>query len=204
MPYIRQLCGTQLAMFTIVCLFKHAHHVCNANTDMGTEDMKSTQRLDEAGAYIQQVICALLAVGLQGVAPDGLCHLLGPEHAANTQHHLVQHQNTETKEEGKRQDHTFWGPSNEKPGNILSYSNTDTKHCSNIIPRRDAVADAQHHLVQHQQIETKPCSKHHTQTRCSSRLEDVSGAWLHGSALGYTKFSRSTLPAQLLSSILCR
>ena len=42
-------------------------------------------------AYIQQVVCALLAVGWQGVTADGLSHLLSPEHAANTKHHLWQH-----------------------------------------------------------------------------------------------------------------
>ena len=77
---------------------------------MDTGDMKLKQRTDEAGVYVQQVVCALLAVGLQGVAPDGLCHLLCPEHAANTQHHLVQHQKSET------------------------------KHCSNIAPKQDAVS----------------------------------------------------------------
>ena len=44
--------------------------------------------------YIQQVVCALLAIGLQGVAANGLGHLLCPEHAADTQHHLAHHSNS--------------------------------------------------------------------------------------------------------------
>ena len=45
--------------------------------------------------HIQQVSGALLAVGLQGVVANGLSHLLGPEHAAHAQHHLLQPQQLE-------------------------------------------------------------------------------------------------------------
>ena len=45
-------------------------------------------------AYIQEVVCAPLAVGWQGVTAYGLSHLLSPEHAADTKHHLWHHRQT--------------------------------------------------------------------------------------------------------------
>ncbi len=62
---------------------------CDMAGAVSTEQSKNLGCMRWRGvAYIQEVVCALFAVGWQRTTADGLSHLLSPEHAADAKHHL--------------------------------------------------------------------------------------------------------------------